>query len=52
MMRSGMRPTDLLDKLGYLNRRLLAAHMTYATDQEVERVAKSGVICILLLTAV
>ena len=42
LMRSGMRPTDLLEKLGYLNGRLMAAHMTYATDQEVERVAKSG----------
>lgn len=42
MMRSGMRPTDLLEKLGYLNDRLLAAHMTYATQEEVERVARSG----------
>lgn len=42
MMRTGMRPTDLFEKLGYLNDRLLAAHMTYATDEEVRRVARSG----------
>ena len=42
LMRSGMRPTEFLEKLGYLNERTLVAHMTYATDQEVRRVAESG----------
>lgn len=42
LMRSGMRPTDLLETLGYLDDRLLVAHMTYATDDEVARVAGSG----------
>ncbi len=42
MMRTGMRPTAYLEKLGYLNDRLMVAHMTYATQEEVELVAKSG----------
>lgn len=40
--RNGKRPIALLDELGYLNRRLLAAHMTYATPEELKLVASSG----------
>ncbi len=42
LMRTGMRPTALLHQLGYLNERLMAAHMSYATDQEIRQVAEAG----------
>lgn len=42
MLRTGKRPVALLEELGYLNDRLLAAHMTNANLQEVEQVARSG----------
>lgn len=41
-LRTGKRPVALLDSLGYLNRRLLVAHMTYASMDEVKQVAQSG----------
>ena len=40
--RTGLRPVALLNSLGYLNRKLLAAHMTYASMEEVKQVARSG----------
>lgn len=46
-LRNGCRPTELLDRLGYLGRRLLAAHMTYATMDEVRHVAASGTALVL-----
>lgn len=42
LMRTGKRPTALLDELGYLNRRLMVAHMSYATDEEIRQVAQAG----------
>lgn len=42
LLRAGKRPVALLDELGYLNPRLLAAHMTNANIKEVEQVARSG----------
>lgn len=50
--RTGMRPVALLDSLGYLNRKLLAAHMTYATMDEVRRVAQSGASLALCSTSI
>lgn len=49
MMRNGCRPTEFLDKLGYLNRKLIAAHMTCATQDEVRRVAQSGAAMVLCM---
>ena len=42
LLRTGKRPVALLDELGYLDRRLLAAHMTNADMGEVKQVAESG----------
>lgn len=42
LLRTGKRPVDLAEELGYLNHRLLAAHLTNAEPWEVEKVAKSG----------
>ncbi len=42
VMRNGKRPIPLLEELGYLNNRLLAAHMTDATTEELKLVAHSG----------
>jgi len=42
LMRTGKRPTALLDELGYLNDRLMVAHMSYATDEEIRQVAQAG----------
>lgn len=42
VLRTGKRPIDLIEELGYLNPRLLAAHLTNAQPWEVEKVAKSG----------
>lgn len=42
LMRTGKRPTALLDELGYLNSRLIVAHMSYATDEEIRQVAQAG----------
>ena len=42
VMRNGKRPIPLLQELGYLNDRLLAAHMTDATLEELKLVAQSG----------
>lgn len=46
-LRTGCRPTELLNKLDYLGKRLLAAHMTYATPEEVKLVAESGTALVL-----
>lgn len=46
-LRNGCRPTELLDRLGYLGPKLLAAHMTYATMDEVKHVAQSGTALVL-----
>lgn len=46
-LRNGCRPTELLDRLGYLGPKLLAAHMTYATMDEVRHVAQSGAALVL-----
>lgn len=40
--RYGKTPIALLDELGYLNERLVAAHMTYASMEDLKRVAESG----------
>ena len=49
MMRNGCRPTELLARLGYLNRKLIAAHLTCATQEEVRRVAQSGAAMVLCM---
>lgn len=41
LLRYGKRPVALLDELGYLNERLLAAHLKHATYDEVVKVASS-----------
>ncbi len=51
-LRTGMRPVALLDSMGYLNRNLLAAHMTYATMDEVKQVAQSGAALALCSTSI
>ncbi|ADU29011.1 amidohydrolase family protein [Evansella cellulosilytica] len=40
--RYGKRSIDFLEEQGFLNERLIAVHLTEATDEETERVAKSG----------
>ena len=40
--RYGKRTIGFLEEHGFLNERLIAVHLTEATDQETERVAKSG----------
>ena len=47
VLRNGCRPTELLDKLGYLGPKLVAAHMTYATMDEVKYVASTGTALVL-----
>lgn len=37
-----MRPIPFLDELGYLNERLMAVHLTVATDLEAQHVARQG----------
>lgn len=52
VLRTGKRPVALLDELGYLNRGLLAAHMTYASPEEVAHVARSGASLALCSTSI
>ena len=40
--RYGKRPVEFLEDIGYLNERLIAAHMVKCTDEEVRTVARSG----------
>lgn len=40
--RYGMRSVPFLDRIGYLNPRLIAVHLTEATDEEVKIVAERG----------
>ncbi|MBU9722701.1 MULTISPECIES: amidohydrolase family protein [Bacillaceae] len=40
--RYGKRSIAFLDEIGYLNERLLAVHLTEATKEETEQVARSG----------
>ncbi|MEW9052003.1 MAG: amidohydrolase [Neobacillus sp.] len=40
--RYGKRSISFLEEMGYLNERLIAVHLTEATDEETEIVAKSG----------
>ena len=42
IQRYGKRPVQFLDKLGYLNSRLIAVHLTEATDEETQYLASSG----------
>lgn len=51
-LRTGLRPVALLDSLGYLNQKLLAAHMTYASMEEVKQVAQSGASLALCSTSI
>lgn len=51
-LRTGMRPVALLDSMGYFNKRLLAAHMTYASMDEVRQVAQSGAALALCSTSI
>ncbi|MGH7606063.1 MAG: amidohydrolase family protein [Gemmatimonadales bacterium] len=41
--RSGCTPTELLDRVGLLNDRLIAGHCIYLTDDDIARVAAAGV---------
>lgn len=49
MMRNGCRPAQLLRDLGYLGPRLIAAHLTCATDDEIRMVAQSGTAMVLCM---
>lgn len=40
--RHGVRTSQYLDELGYLDEQLLAVHLTEATDEETIRIAQSG----------
>ncbi|RJP67935.1 MAG: amidohydrolase [Candidatus Abyssobacteria bacterium SURF_17] len=40
--RYGMRPVEFLADIGYLDEQLIAVHMVKCTDEEVERIARSG----------
>lgn len=40
--RFGMRTPEYLQKIGYLDAQLLAVHLTEATDEETELIARSG----------
>ncbi|WP_035178120.1 amidohydrolase family protein [Alkalihalobacterium bogoriense] len=42
LKRYGKRSIPFLEDIGYLNERLLAVHLTEATKEETEQVAKSG----------
>lgn len=52
VLRTGLRPVALLESLGYLNKKLLAAHMTYASGDEVKQVARSGASLALCSTSI
>jgi 5-methylthioadenosine/S-adenosylhomocysteine deaminase len=41
--KTGMRPTEWLDKIGFLNSRCLAAHATWLTMNEIKILARCGV---------
>jgi 5-methylthioadenosine/S-adenosylhomocysteine deaminase len=40
--RYGKRPVEFLEETGYLDEQLLAVHMVLCTDEEVEKIARSG----------
>ena len=40
--RSGCTPTQLLERVGLLNDKLIAAHCIYLTDEDISRIAASG----------
>jgi 5-methylthioadenosine/S-adenosylhomocysteine deaminase len=40
--RYGKRPVEFLEEIGYLDDQLLAVHMVLCTDEEVEKIARSG----------
>jgi 5-methylthioadenosine/S-adenosylhomocysteine deaminase len=40
--RYGKRPVEFLEEIGYLDEQLLAVHMVLCTDEEVEKIARSG----------
>lgn len=40
--RYGARPVEFLERIGYLDERLIAAHMVKCTEEEVEKIAASG----------
>jgi len=40
--RSGCTPTQLLERVGLLNDKLIAAHCIYLTDDDIARLASSG----------
>ena len=41
-MRYGCSPTDLLERLGFLSPKLVAAHLIFTTQEEKKRIAASG----------
>lgn len=41
--RDGMSPPELLDSLGLLNDRLLAAHCIHVSDSDIERIGRAGI---------
>ena len=41
--RDGMSPPELLDELGLLNDRLIAAHCLFLSDQDIARVGRAGI---------
>lgn len=47
LKRYGKRPVAFVEELGYLDDQLLAVHLTDATDEEAERIARSGARMIL-----
>jgi len=43
VVQSGMRPLERLQKLGLLNPRMMAVHMTQLSDDEIELAAQQGI---------
>ncbi len=41
--KTGMRPVEWLDKIGFLNERIIAAHLVWLTLNEIKILAKRGV---------
>ena len=41
--RDGMTPSELLDEIGLLNDRLIAAHCLFLNDEDIERVGKARI---------
>lgn len=43
LQETGMRPIEFLDRIGFLSERVIAAHVVFASDEEIERLKGAGV---------